>query len=61
MPRDGTRGNGLDMKHRKPFTVRAAKHWGRLPGEVMESHPMEMFKSCLDMVLGNWLYFTLIE
>ena len=37
------------------FTVRVTKHWHRLPWEVVESPSLEIFKSHLDMVLGNWL------
>lgn len=37
--------------------MRAVEHWHRLPKEIVESLPLEMFKTQLDMVLGNlpWL------
>jgi len=37
------------------FTVRVTKHWHELPREVVESPSLEIFKSSLAMVLGNWL------
>ncbi|KFQ83609.1 hypothetical protein N337_12771, partial [Phoenicopterus ruber ruber] len=53
--------NGHQVKHRRfPlnirkhfFTVMVTEHWHRLPREVVESPSLEIFKSCLDMVLGN--------
>ena len=35
--------------------MRVTKHWHRLPREVVESPSLEIFKSHLDMVLGNQL------
>ncbi|KAK4831465.1 LOW QUALITY PROTEIN: hypothetical protein QYF61_017713 [Mycteria americana] len=67
-PSDSTRGYGHKLKNRRVppnirkhffvclFSVRVTKHKHRLPREeVVESPPLEIFKSCLDMVLGNWL------
>ncbi|KAK4810930.1 hypothetical protein QYF61_013338 [Mycteria americana] len=43
------------------FTVRVTKHWNRLPREVVEFPSLEIFKSHLEMVLGNQLQVTLLE
>ena len=54
----GTNGNtgGSCLNIRKHFlTVRVTEYWNRLPRELVESPSLEIFKSCLDMVLGNWL------
>ncbi|KFV49759.1 hypothetical protein N341_12784, partial [Tyto alba] len=53
--------NGHEMKHRRfPLsirnhflTVRVTEHWHRLTREVVESPSLEIFKSHLDMILGN--------
>ena len=63
VPSGRTRGHGQKLKHKSfPlnirnhfFTVRMTKHWHRLPREVVESPSLEIFKSHLDMVLGNRL------
>jgi len=37
------------------FTLRVTEHWNRLPREVVESLPLEIFKTHLDKVLCNLL------
>ena len=64
VPSARTGGNGHKLKHKRIslntrkhfFTVRVTEHWHRLPRELLESPSLEKaVKSCLDMVLGNWL------
>lgn len=43
------------------FTVRVTKHWLRLPKDTVDSPSLKIFKSYLDMVLGNCFSVTLLE
>jgi len=56
-----TRGNGFELKEgrfrlavrKEFFTMRAVKHWKRLPREVLDAPSLETFKTCLNGALSD--------
>ncbi|TRZ14958.1 hypothetical protein HGM15179_012154 [Zosterops borbonicus] len=58
VPRNGTRGNGPTLIHRKfhlyvrkNFTMQVTEYWNRLPREIVESPSLEIIKPHLDVIL----------
>jgi len=69
VPSGRSRGNGHQLKHRRfhlniskhIFSVRVNEHRCRFPMEVVKSPCLEIHKSHLDTVLGNWLQMALLQ
>jgi len=62
VPSDRTRSNGHKLKHkkfhlntRKTFILRVIEHWNRLLRGVVEFSSLEIFKTCLYVVLCSLL------
>ena len=69
VPSNRTRSNGHKLKHRNfwlnmrrhLFIVRVTEHWQRLPREFVESPSLDIFETCLDAILCNVWWVTLLD
>jgi len=63
VPSDRTRGSEHKLKYRKFqlnmrknfFPLRTTEHWNRLPREAVDSPTLEIFQTCLEVVLCSLL------
>lgn len=64
-----TRSNGhklelkrfcLNIRKHLGFFVQLTEHWHKLPERLWRSHSGEIFKSCMDMVMGNLPWLALL-
>lgn len=60
VPTDRTREAHTEVqetlsKHQETLYCEGEQHWQRLIGEVVEFPSLEIFKSCMDIVLGSLL------
>jgi len=68
VPSNRVRRNRQKLKHRKFYlnmrknflTLRLTEHWNRFSREVVDSPSLEMLRTCLNMVLCNLFWVTLL-
>jgi len=69
VPSDRTRGSGHKLKQRKFqlnmrknfFPLRVTEYWNRMPGGIVDSPSLEIFKPHLGEVLCSLLWVTLLR